>query len=64
MFTPLQGVAARRDVALDGKIANELLQSTNTAYTVSKLPALPDRLRADTTGMSRLLGRRYIIVLC
>lgn len=25
-------------------------QTTNDTYTVSKLPALPDRLRADATG--------------
>lgn len=26
--------------------------TTNDTFTVSKLPALPDRLRADGTGMS------------
>jgi hypothetical protein len=30
--------------------ANTLGQSTSNAYTVSKLPALPDRIRADAIG--------------
>lgn len=29
------------------------MQTTNTAYTVSKLPALPDRIRADSQSTSR-----------
>lgn len=34
-----------------GQSANLFFQTTNDTYTVTKLPALPDRLRTNVTGL-------------
>jgi nuclear pore complex protein Nup133 len=31
--------------------SSSTIQTTNDTYTVSKLPAFPDRLRTDATGL-------------
>ena len=50
-------VLVRRVVCLPSTVSRaniERLQASNNAFTVSKLQALPDRLRADSTSMSHV----------